>query len=854
MAQWKETLEPYVKVHEKVKTAPLNPRAGEDLIIGCVIISDAGPSLPTLITSQSEFISTYASRDLTKDYIKSLNELYNNDSGISDMAETMWLNGYRLAGSNSLLVVRASKMKDTYFAKPLVKDDNSIYLLRDGQLLKQVCHKSGQHVKVVVDVAKDGSQHNTDGWSININGVGIIGNRTTDDGAQYDYYVKNLQQLVDYLNDTSKFFSPNYVLYEDDRMTTEAVDPDAATCVVFNELYLGADIIDTSDPRCPEGLSYVITCQEDWTAVNPNQHVIDLNSSTFSHFEDVPFYATNVYNSSTDLKVRIRRFNHDAVITKELSANDAFQGGNSPYTVLGSVLDTFTNNGTFTKNGRPVPSEEILYRDFYEIAVLDPSVSGEPVYFNLGNILGRGDMTVSEMNGLLKMVSLQLPDDMGDLGLGYYGYLPASQQSAWVTTNKEDLTASEISGAIQKEFKSGLDEVETVAGTVVCVGKKTPKYYKYVAASTEWQEITDAEELAAIEESDISFEESSLAILQAHVKKPENDEIACIGESIEGTYYKYRTGITLNDVDPEELWVNLSIDPTKYDILDVSDTDILKAFDQIQLDEVYVTEGLTDLGCTSPMVQSYMANMAISEDGNYFYPVSTVNSTNYLAIANSINRISQDSYKLYASAPWDIDTGTVGWKYYASPGVLYWEAVSRNRSLGREFAPVLGQSNGIVQYQRPVTEFNKKTRQLLLSKRINTVLWNTQTQAWNMNDNYCKTNETHILNDDGNSRLCIRISKAMPILLRQFIGRRINPILWADAKAVIEFWMNTTILPLSYGIDAYRVTIDETNNPVEIQRRNQMVVLLEVRYQRALKYIDVYNNAFDIGMPFDGQI
>ena len=119
MAQWKETREPYVDVHEKVKVAALNPRAGEDLIIGCALISDAGPSIPTLITSQSEFLATYSSEDLTKDYVSSLNKLYKGD--ISDMAETMWLNAYRLAGANTMLVVRASKAKDIYFAKPLVK-------------------------------------------------------------------------------------------------------------------------------------------------------------------------------------------------------------------------------------------------------------------------------------------------------------------------------------------------------------------------------------------------------------------------------------------------------------------------------------------------------------------------------------------------------------------------------------------------------------------------------------------------------------------------------------------------------------------------------------------------------------
>ena len=833
MAQWKETREPYVDVHEKVKVAALNPRAGEDLIIGCALISDAGPSIPTLISSQSEFLSTYASKDLTKDYIKSLNKLYTGD--ISDMAETMWLNAYRLAGSNTMLVVRASKAKDIYFAKPLAKDDFNVYLLRDGQLLKKV-----QEFKLVVDIDKDSAEHTTDGWSININGVGVIGNRNTDDGPQYDYYVKDLVELVDYLNDTSKFFSPSYDFYTTEKASEgeETTDPSEAVSVVFHEVYVGKDILDTTDgERCPDGLCYVVTCEPDWTVENPNQKVIDLNGTAFSDFEHVPYYATNNFNSSTDLKLRIRRFNHDAVVTKELSKNDVYAGGDSPYTVLSSVLDTFTNKGTYKKGNKTLPTEDILYRDFYEIAVLDPSVSEEPVYFNIGNILGRGDMTEADLNGLIKMIQVQLPDDMADLGLDYYGYLPETRKRGWKAVDIDDLTETQVKNAVPYNSKAELNATAGEIGDVAVVGKKSADYYQYDASAGEWVSITKEDSTI------VKYKETSLAVLRAHVLAPADGEVAEVGVVAEGAYFRYSDGLTLNDIDPEEIYVDLSINPEKYRILDVSDTDILKALDQISLDEVYVTEGLADLGCTSPMVNSYMANMAIND--NYFYPVSTVNSTNYLAIANSIKRVSQDSYKLYASAPWDVDTGTVGFKYYASPGTLYWETVGRNRRLGREFAPCLGQSNGIAQYQNPVTEFNKKTRQLLLSKKINTVLWNTQTQAWNWNDNYTKQSEDNIMSDDGNSRLMIRISKAMPILLKQFIGRRIGPVLWKDATDVITFWMNTTILPMEYTIDAFRVTIDETNNPVEIQRRNQMKVLLEVRYMRALKYIDVYNTAYD---------
>ena len=41
MAEWKQTLEPYIKVQERVMTAALNPTVGEELIVGAAFISDA---------------------------------------------------------------------------------------------------------------------------------------------------------------------------------------------------------------------------------------------------------------------------------------------------------------------------------------------------------------------------------------------------------------------------------------------------------------------------------------------------------------------------------------------------------------------------------------------------------------------------------------------------------------------------------------------------------------------------------------------------------------------------------------------------------------------------------------------
>lgn len=782
MAQWIQTNEPYIKVHEIVKSAPLTPTVGEDLIIGVVLISDAGPSVPTLINGQKEFLATYSSGDITQEYITSLQKLY--EGADKEIPSTMWANAYRLAGSNTLLVCRASKANNIYFSKPLVKGDLNDYILRDGLLMKKM-PGSEAIFKFVLDIDADNASHDQDGWGIAINGTGVLGNRTTDDGAQYDYYVDNLPDLVDKLNETSKFFSPSYKFFTDVKCTNEIfIDADSSLedrkkvlAVMFYEVYLGSYIIDTTDPRYPlNGRQFIIPCLPDWESSADTQKVIDLNGYSWSGFEEVPYYATNQFNSSTTLKVRIRRFNHDAVISKTLSDNqksDLTAAGQSPYTVLTSVLDTYT------KNGSQEPLESNLKRDFFEIAVLDPSVNDEVSFFNVGNILGRGDMEVSEINSLISMIQLELPDDMHDLGLNYYGY------------ENDDYTF------VEYDKQSG----DTVTAYVASVDAL-------------WK-----------------------------IENPIDGGIYGIGsaQSASGYYKCSKNG-------EDQLFANLTIDPTKYKILNVSDTDLKKALDLIAIDEVYVTEGLSDLGNTEPSFQSYMANYAINGGEGYFYNASTVNSTNYMTIGSSSTRLSQDSYRLMFSAPWDIDTGTLGWKFYASPSTLYWETVSRNRRNNEEFRGTLGQVGGIAQYQRPVTEFNKKTRQLLLSKRVNTVKWNIQTQAWNWNDNVTKTSEDNIMKEECNSRLGLRIAKAMPRLLWQFIGRQISQVTCDEMKNTIDYFFKTVILPMGYTVNGYRIfcPYDEA-----LARQNKVHIVINVRFYRSLKEVDIWNSYFDAGMDIE---
>lgn len=756
MAQWKETLEPYVKVIESVKSTTTNPTAGEDLIVGAVIISDAGPSQPTLISSQKEFINTFSTGELTQEYTDSLNDLYVGDN--KSLASTMWLNAYRLSGSGQLLVSRASKSEGVIYAKPLSKTNLEEYIIKDSEILQAV-----PKFKFVIDLGDaeedsiDISEVTTanDGWAISIKDVGVFGNRVNDNGPLYDYYVDNLYDLVQKLNETTKFYSPNYRFFSDVNCTSESEITSEermseAKAVLFESVYLASGGImepeitdasgnvfywgtDTAGVVNTWGAGDTLTGQADTdsTAVGcayiipetpDGKSVINLNSGEYSGFVAPDYYASNLYNSRTDLKVRIRRFNHNAVQSIQTSAGS----DESPYTVLTSVLNVYTDKGTKT------PGQDILNYDFYEFMINDPTLSSEPLFFNVGNISGRGDITIADLNTSMSLIHFTLPQNLLNLGLNYYGY-------------QED--------------------------------------------------------------------------------------------NAEGTL--------------EEINVSLKVSENSEDLLKATNSDIMRAWDRIEEDERYIVEGMTDLGCTETVIQNYMANIAVNS--NYFYASSTVNSTNYMIIANRKQKITQDSHKIWFGAPWDYDDGTVGYRFNCSPSVLYWETVFRNRRNNQEFSAAFGQNRGIVSVVNLAKEFKKTERQLLLTKKINTVFHDLYNELYYWNDNKVNQSEDNVMKEENNARLEIRISKAMPVLLNQFKGYQNSAKTRASVCDVINYFFKTTIM--SYGgstppISEWIVICDDTNNTDEDVRANRLNVMVKVRYYNSVKYITVYNQAYPIGLDF----
>lgn len=298
------------------------------------------------------------------------------------------------------------------------------------------------------------------------------------------------------------------------------------------------------------------------------------------------------------------------------------------------------------------------------------------------------------------------------------------------------------------------------------------------------------------------------------------------------------------EVTAENPTASLVIDvaiPEDSSMLTVTDRDYQKAWDKLTEEERYVMEGVCDCGMNKTLHQNYIATTAISM--NCFYPISPVRSTNYLTISNHFSKITSDHMNLYQICPWDLDDGTVGFAFNASPAVLYWEAVFKNRAANNEFAATMGEINGIVNPVSLTKEFNKMERELLLTKRINTIFNDVAKNKIYINDFYTKQSTKDIMQEENNSRMRIHISKSMPALLSQFRGRQSNERTWDDAATVVRTWFKQNILPKNYTIQDYMVECNSQLNTPEVQAQNKLVIKIQVRYYNTARYVEVINVA-----------
>jgi hypothetical protein len=88
----------------------------------------------------------------------------------------------------------------------------------------------------------------------------------------------------------------------------------------------------------------------------------------------------------------------------------------------------------------------------------------------------------------------------------------------------------------------------------------------------------------------------------------------------------------------------------------------------------------------------------------------------------------------------------------------------------------------------------------------------------------------------------------MPRLLWQYIGRQISQVTCDEMKSTIDYFFKTVILPMTYTVEGYRIFCPYD---AALARQNKVHVVVNVRFARSLKYVDVWDCLYDTGMDIE---
>lgn len=323
---------------------------------------------------------------------------------------------------------------------------------------------------------------------------------------------------------------------------------------------------------------------------------------------------------------------------------------------------------------------------------------------------------------------------------------------------------------------------------------------------------------------------------------------------------------TYNDI-PVEFTVNEDADLSKVD------KDTIKNFGQISFghaflstakskEVAYMKDALNSLEDQESYRISYLAPVGMTNVAflkaytslgtrkRWFAPVDVpwdrTNVSSIKAFGDNID----DSYSVYVAGPFDKNSGLTGWVNYIAATTLYWERVMINRAANSEFAPVFDQRTGLLNYTNPVKLLKKSNREKLisLSKPINWVIYDMNTGAYYMNDNWNHYSKSeNVVGEECNARMVHRISNDLEEIYKQFKARHNTVQTRRAVHNVTSLYFQQNIMNQEFKPAEFRVVCDETNNTDEVIRARKLAIKVQIRLYNSIKYIDVINEVYSVG-------
>jgi hypothetical protein len=120
-----------------------------------------------------------------------------------------------------------------------------------------------------------------------------------------------------------------------------------------------------------------------------------------------------------------------------------------------------------------------------------------------------------------------------------------------------------------------------------------------------------------------------------------------------------------------------------------------------------------------------------------------------------------------------------------------------------------------------------------------------------MNDNRTHTRKINVMNEEMNVRMVNKIQRDVMLLVQRYKGMLNTVETRLDVVRVIDDYMNRYIMSQNYRPVEYRLVCDETNNTADVINANKLAIELDVRIQGSIKFINILNKVFPLGVAFE---
>ncbi len=173
---------------------------------------------------------------------------------------------------------------------------------------------------------------------------------------------------------------------------------------------------------------------------------------------------------------------------------------------------------------------------------------------------------------------------------------------------------------------------------------------------------------------------------------------------------------------------------------------------------------------------------------------------------------------------------------YLTPSAIYLNAV-----LDYNYSPIFG-INATLALTDVDHEFRLTQREDLLEINVNTAVRDRVLSLWYFNNNLTEEprRDDSPLGEENNARTAIRLTKLLGAFVERYIGEPNTAVTRERVTNEITAFVKNFIVEFKPSIADFKVICDETNNPPAVVANNELVIRVEVKFARSIKYIVVF--------------